>query len=146
VTTGDRSHDAGMLVVRRLLPASRERVFAAWLDPASLGRFMCPGAKTSATVTVEPRVGGRFRIVMHGAGDFEHHGEYLIVDPPSMLSFTWISEATQAQPTIVTVELFDRGGQTELVLTHRQLPPAQIDPHTKGWTDIVRKLADDLKG
>ena len=143
---GDSPLDGVTLVVRRRLSASRERVFAAWLDPASMSRWMCPGDKTRATVTADARVGGRFRIVMHGAGDYEHHGEYLIVDPPSMLSFTWMSAATNEQATIVTVELFDRGGETELVLTHRQLPPAQIEPHTKGWTDIVRKLADDLKG
>jgi hypothetical protein len=36
---------------------------------------------------------------------------------------------------------FDRDGGTEVILTHRRLPPSQIEPHRKGWTDIVRKLA-----
>jgi uncharacterized protein YndB with AHSA1/START domain len=51
-----------LVVVRR--PVPRERVFAASLDPASLARWMCPGDVTSATIEVDPRVGGTFRILM----------------------------------------------------------------------------------
>jgi hypothetical protein len=56
--------------------------------------------------------------------------------------FTWISKATNGLPTTVTVELLERDGGTELVLTHRRLPPEKIDDHRKGWTDIARKLDD----
>ena len=79
---------------------------------------------------------------MHGDRDFDHHGEYLVVDPPAKLSFTWISEGSEYQRSIVTVELFEKGAnQTELVLTHEQLPPAQVARHTQGWTEAVDKLA-----
>ena len=53
-----------VLVVRRVLPVERERVFAAWLDPVSLATWMRPGETTGAIVEVDPRVGGRFRILM----------------------------------------------------------------------------------
>jgi uncharacterized protein YndB with AHSA1/START domain len=133
--------DVGALTVRRMLPVSRERVFAAWLDPASLAQWMCPGAVASATAEVDPRVGGRFRIVMrHSHGEDEHRGRYLIIEPPSLLSFTWQSAHTDLAETVVTVELIERGSGTELILTHRGLPPARIDAHDKGWTDILRKL------
>ena len=133
--------DAEALVVRRVLPVPRERVFAAWLDPALMARWMCPGDTRSATVELDPRVGGAFRIVMHhGRGDADHRGEYLIIDPPARLSFTWISAATEFRPTVVTVELFERGTGTELVLTHRDLPAAKLDAHRQGWTDIVAKF------
>jgi uncharacterized protein YndB with AHSA1/START domain len=137
---------ADVLVVRRLLPAPREYVFAAWLDPTSLARWMCPGRVEGATAEVEPRVGGKFRIVMmrtQGEGA-EHRGEYLAIDPPSLLSFTWISDATDLIPTVVTIELFERGAETELVLTHRRLPTASVESHRAGWTDIVRKLGEVL--
>jgi uncharacterized protein YndB with AHSA1/START domain len=52
------------VTIRKILPASREEVFDAWLDPEGMRRWMCPGPVTSAEVTLEPRVGGRFRIVM----------------------------------------------------------------------------------
>jgi len=133
------------LVVRRLIPVPREQVFAAWLDPVSLAQWMCPGSVTGATVEVDPRVGGQFRIVMHhGQGDEEHRGAYLVIEPPSLLSFTWISAHTDHRSTVVTVELKEQGKGTELILTHRRLPPAEVDAHKRGWTDIVRKLAATL--
>jgi len=129
------------LVVRRFLPFPRARVFAAWLDPASLAEWMCPGAVTHTVAEIDPRVGGRYRIVMQKpGGDIEHSGEYLAIDRPSRLSFTWMSVNTDRQPTIVTIDFMEKDGGTELVLTHRRLPPAMVGDHTKGWTDIVGKL------
>lgn len=136
-----------VLVVRRVLPVERERVFAAWLDPVSLATWMRPGETTGAIVEVDPRVGGRFRILMQqaqGGCGYEHRGEYLAIEPPSLLSFTWISAATNLRPTIVTVELHEQDGGTELVLTHRRLPAERVDAHRRGWTDIVRLLETAL--
>ena len=67
-----------------------------------------------------------------------------IFQPPSLLSFTWISRHTDHKPTVVTIEFHERGTGTELVLTHRQLPPKEVEGHRKGWTDIVRLLDEAL--
>ena len=129
------------LVVRRVVRAPRERVFAAWLDAALMARWMCPGDARSTTVELDPRVGGTFRIVMHHGRDAaEHWGQYLAIEPPSRLSFTWISAYTERRPSVVTVELFERGTDTEVVLTHRRLPPDKLEAHREGWTDIVAAL------
>jgi uncharacterized protein YndB with AHSA1/START domain len=140
---------APVLVVRRQMALPRERVFEAWLDSKSLAHWMRPDSFefTHATVTVDPRVGGGFRIVMEGrtdGGDYEHRGEYLAIEPPSLLSFTWISRATDYKPTVVTIEFHERGGGTELVLTHRRLAPEAVEKHRQGWTDIVRLLDEAL--
>ena len=83
------NQSAGELVIRRILAAPRERVFAAWLNPALVAQFMRPGPTSTTTAELDPRVGGTFRIVMtHGDLSTEHTGEYLIIDPPSRLSFT----------------------------------------------------------
>ena len=131
------------VVIRRVLPVPRERVFEAWLDPETLAKFMRPGETTTATAEVDARVGGTFRIAMnHGGGSVDHWGEYLTIDPPSLLSFTWTSVNTDLQPTVVTIELLDRGAAgTELILTHRRLPEQQMESHRKGWTKIVERLA-----
>ena len=139
--------EAVVLVVRRTIPVPRERVFAAWLDPVGMMRWMCAGKVTRATVELDPRVGGSFVIVMtHEDRAHEHRGQYLAIEPPSLLSFTWISESTEHRPTVVTVEFHERaaGAATEVVLTHRDLPPSQLDGHRGGWGDILRKLADVL--
>jgi len=136
-----------VLVVRRVMRVPRERVFAAWLDPAALARFMCPGPVTGATAEVDARVGGRFRIVMrHARAGGEHWGEYLAIEPPSRLEFTWISANTDLRPTVVTIELNEHAEGTELVLTHRRLPAGQVEAHRSGWTDIVRKVEESLAG
>ena len=136
-----------VLVVRRQIAVPRERVFQAWLDSESLAHWMRPGNFTHSIVTIDPRVGGGFRIVMAGrtdGGDHEHSGEYLAIEPPSLLSFTWISKATDHKPTVVTIEFHERGTGTELVLTHRGLAPKAVDPHRNGWTDIMRVLDEAL--
>jgi uncharacterized protein YndB with AHSA1/START domain len=137
---------APVLVVRRRMAVPRERVFRAWLDSDSLAHWMLPTGITRATVTVDPRVGGGFRILMDGPthGVVEHTGEYLAIEPPSRLSFTWISRHTDHRPTVVTIEFHERGDGTELVLTHRGLPPQEVEGHRRGWTDIVRLLEDAL--
>ena len=136
-----RSDSGETLVVRRLISASRERVFQAWLDPASLAQWMRPGGMTDATAEVDPRVGGKFRIVMiEGPKRYEHTGEYLAIEPAKRLEFTWISEATDHRPTVVTIEFLERDRGTELVLTHRRLPPKQVESHRRGWTDILQQL------
>ena len=76
--------------------------------------------------------------------DYEHRGEYLAIEPPSLLSFTWISRATDHKPTVVTIEFHERGTGTELVLTHRRLAPKAVEGHRQGWTDIVRLLDEAL--
>ena len=139
---------APVLVVRRQVAVRRERVFEAWLDSESLAQWMRPADFTHATVTLDPRVGGGFRIVVEGptCGAVEHRGEYLTIEPPSLLSFTWISQQTDHKPTVVTIEFHERGTGTELVLTHRRLPPKAVEWHRQGWTDIVRLLDEALSG
>jgi uncharacterized protein YndB with AHSA1/START domain len=134
--------DGRTIVVRRTIAAPRERVFDAWIDPALLPRFMLPGDVTHATADVDARVGGRFRILMqHGRGGAEHWGEYLAIDRPARLSFTWISDATDRKTTTVIIELTERpDGGTDLVLTHQGLPERSASAHENGWEAIVTKL------
>src|SRR3989475_11263607 len=68
----------------------------------------------------------------HRGGEVEHWGEYVAIDRPSFLSFTWLSVNTDHLPTLVTVELLERDDSTELILTHRQLPASQVDSHRRG--------------
>jgi len=117
-----------VLVIRRVLPVPRERVFAAWLDPVSLARWMGTGEGADVTA-LDPKVGGKFRIVMrHRGSSVDHWGEYLVIERPSLLSFTWLSANTDHRPTVVTVGL----------------RPSQLDAHRKGWTQIVAALERTL--
>lgn len=132
-----------MVRLQRLLPASPQEVFDAWTDPESLEQWLCPGTVSLTRVELDVRVGGHFRIVMRDATkDLVHTGEYREITPPHRLVFTWCSNGTYNQETLVTVELHPRGNKTELVLTHERLPDASsAGKHEDGWQDVVRKLA-----
>jgi uncharacterized protein YndB with AHSA1/START domain len=77
-------------VTRRRMPAPREIVFDAWIDPKGIHEWMCPGNVVSAEATLDVRVGGSFRLIMKGKDeDHVHIGIYQVVEPPSKLVFTW---------------------------------------------------------
>lgn len=132
------------LVIRKLIPASREEVFGAWSDPESIRHWMCPGDVRTAEAQIDFRVGGAFRILMKGESqDYDHTGEYQVIEPPSKLSFTWISKNTDFKTTLVTVELREHEGGTELTLTHERFPLADLVPrHAGGWGRIADLLAE----
>jgi uncharacterized protein YndB with AHSA1/START domain len=73
----------------------------------------------------------------------EVSGTYVEVDRPRKLVFTWNGPLTNNVNTLVTVELYPRGDETDLVLTHERLPtPAIVEGHTRGWGHILDHLAD----
>jgi uncharacterized protein YndB with AHSA1/START domain len=134
------------VVMRKILSASREEVFDAWLDAEGMREWMCPGPVTGAEAVLEPRVGGRFRIVMTGPGaTIVNSGEYRILDRPARLQFTWTSSRWGPQETLVTVDLHQRDAHCELVLTHERFPlDSSSEQLTAGWTQILHKLATRL--
>jgi DNA-binding transcriptional ArsR family regulator len=82
------------LTVSRKIAASREKVFKAWLSPATLAKFMRTAADgiEASKVETDPVKGGRFTIVMvTPEREIPHTGTYLEINPYSRLSFTWES-------------------------------------------------------
>jgi uncharacterized protein YndB with AHSA1/START domain len=135
-----------VLRISRVYHATREEVFSAWIDPEQVKVWMCAGKSTVARVEIDLRIGGAFRIDMQDeAGYFVHTGIYVDIQPSEKLAFTWTSENTKGKETLVTVELFERGEQTELVLTQELLPDQEtFEAHKYGWTSILEKLERQL--
>lgn len=130
------------LEVERLIPATIERVFDAWLDAESIKEWMRPGpGMTVPRATIDARVGGKYLIVMaNPEREIPHEGEYRVIDRPNRLVFTWVSEP--AGNSVVTV-LFEKvsGESTRVVLRHEKLPDEQSrDGHRSGWGTILEML------
>jgi uncharacterized protein YndB with AHSA1/START domain len=126
--------------LERLLPAPIGEVFAAWTDPALMAQWLAPTGR--AEVQANLIVGGRFRLTMIDGDDhIEHTGEYLVIDPPRRLSFTWQSQYTDGHASQIDVVLTDHGPATLLVLSHTRLPEATRAPHEGGWVAILQRLA-----
>ena len=132
---------------QRTLPASPEEAFRAWTDPASLGAWMRPGEGIRTEARCDVKVGGRFEIVMHGEENvYVQHGEYLEIDPPKRLVFSWVSEALPEARTRVTVEFAPaEGGDTLLTLVHEDMPEGDAYAgYENGWNRILEHLAEAL--
>ena len=73
-------------------------------------------------------------------------GTYREVRPPEKLVYTWRWEAEpEYGETLVTVEFHDRGGSTEIVLTHELFPTEKArGEHERGWSGCCDKLAKIL--
>ena len=132
------------LEMRRTLPASPDRVFAAWTDASWLARWMSPVGH--ARVEADPRPGGRLQVVMVGEGrEIEHVGEFLEVEPPPRLRFTWSSPYTGDRPSVVTIELAAIRGGTDFMLRHERLPAGAATSHRGGWGTMLERLAGLLE-
>jgi len=135
-------------LVRRLLPAPPDVVYDEWLDPAAFADWMCPRPARCRGIQSDPRVGGRLRIDIEEEGsEFYVTGEYLVLDRPGRLSFTW-SCSTWSDPglrSVVTVLLEPReDGKTLMTIRHTLLPPGLTGQHERGWEAIAGQLAEKL--
>jgi uncharacterized protein YndB with AHSA1/START domain len=137
------------LRLSRTFAASPERVFRAWTEPEALRRWLSPGTHETAGAEVDLRVGGTYRVAMRRLADGVTKyvtGTYREIRAPERLAFTWRWEDEPSDgETLVTVELRDLGGATEMVLTHERFASeASRDGHAGGWAGCLDKLATAL--
>src|SRR6185437_2523494 len=68
------------LYISRFYPVSRHQVFRAWTDAKHLARWWGPKDFTNPVCEIEPRVGGRLRIVMRGPDGTDYPMQGTITD------------------------------------------------------------------
>ncbi|MEY2541124.1 MAG: hypothetical protein QOI22_726 [Verrucomicrobiota bacterium] len=134
------------LEIKRHIKAPRDRVYAAWTDPAQLKQWFGPESVQTHDLIADARVGGKFRWDLSNSEGEKMTccGEYRELQPGKKIVFTWQwqdDEDWENHISIVTVELDDAEGGTELRLTHEQLPNQESrDGHTRGWNSALDKL------
>jgi len=131
----------GVVEIRRRLSAPVAEVFGWWTQADKLQQWMSPVGIAEADVDL--RVGGAFRIVMRSGDVATHHeGEFIEIDTPHRLVFTWISPYTGPDPSLVTVELEPDGDSaTQLRLVHSRLPSEVAESYRGGWRTMLDRLA-----
>ena len=137
------------LRLQRRIAATPAEVFEAWTRADQVMQWMTPAGPGTTKAQLDPRVGGRFAIDMDNDGELvPHRGEYLRLEPPHLLEFTWVSPYTDDRRSVVTVELKAAGrGATDLTLTHKLLPSAKaVADHTGGWNACLDGLAGRYAG
>lgn len=136
--------DKTSLRIRRFYKASVAAVYAAWTDPEKVKHWMGPSdAFGEAEVTMDLRVGGRYRIVMHAPDGDVHRvgGVYREVVPHRKLVYSWAWESTPERESLVTLEFIASGEGTELLLTHERFADSQArEKHHEGWNGCLARL------
>jgi uncharacterized protein YndB with AHSA1/START domain len=145
------------LQLRRVFQAPRERVWAAWTQREQLEAWMCKDvpAHNPKYVELDVRPGGRYVIeIPLSDGKYVGQGTFREVRPPEKLVFTWSWTRVPARPgeqlggeSVVTVELFDRGGSTEMLFTHSDFESTEIREGSRtGWLGCFDVLGRLLEG
>jgi uncharacterized protein YndB with AHSA1/START domain len=132
--------------VSRRFESAAERVFDAWLDASTEGKWLF-ATPTGEMVRCEinARVGGRFNLTERRDGeDAVHTGEYVAIERPRRLVFTFSAGGTE--PTRVTVRIEPWDGGCEVMLTHELAPEwaEYAERPREGWSEILEGLARTL--
>ncbi len=140
-----------VIEVRRRIAARPETVFEYFVDPE---RFLL---WQGFDAELDPRPGGLFRVTVTGRSRVVARGEYLEVDPPSRIVFTWGWEQIDGLPegmggllpgtSTVEVTLEAEGDATILRLRQSGLrtdPEREI--HLRGWDQTLDRLVIAASG
>jgi uncharacterized protein YndB with AHSA1/START domain len=134
------------LEIKRFINAPPARVYAAWTDPEQLKQWWGPEGVRTRNFTADARIGGKYRWDLYNQEGEEMtvFGEYRELIAGKKIVFTWKwddDEDWETQNSIVTIELSDRDGGTEVKLTHVKLPSeASRDRHNEGWNSVLDRL------
>jgi uncharacterized protein YndB with AHSA1/START domain len=134
------------LEIKRFINARPARVFAAWTDPVQIKQWFAPENVTMRNFTADVRIGGQYRwdLINQDGEEMSVYGEYRELVAGKRIVFTWKwddDEAWENRNSLVTVQLSDRDGGTELWLKHEQLPSEESrDRHNVGWTSVLDRL------
>ncbi|HUS53872.1 MAG TPA: SRPBCC domain-containing protein [Thermohalobaculum sp.] len=137
--------DDTTLMIRRSYDADAATLFRALTDPEAIKEWFGPGVAKVRHASSDLRVGGKWAIEMIGDNCEEHNvsGEYVEIDAPRKVVFTWAWRSTPDKVSQVTYALSPAGeGRTNLTLTHERLANAEVrDKHGYGWNGALDKLA-----
>jgi uncharacterized protein YndB with AHSA1/START domain len=142
-----QSSTGDLTIVREIdIKAPAARVFAAISDPDELIQWWGDGDSYRCTaMESDLRVGGAWRTtgISKNGEPFAVHGTYTVVDPPSVLEYTWNYDwSTRDSPeTLVRYELTEREGTTRLRLIHSGFVDREgYDGHNDGWERVFSWL------
>lgn len=124
------------------IAASPDRVFGAWVDKKLAAKFFAGEKMRVEGLRLDPRPGGELFVPMtDGKSLILHRGEFLLVDAPRRLVFTWISAHTQLRTTVVGIDFIGELGGTTVKLRHEGFEAdKEASDHVGGWSSILRQL------
>ena len=141
------SDETRVLRMERVFRTDPERLFAAWTDPKKLASWWGPEGMTTPTCEMDVREGGSWLTTMRNdkGDEYTVSGVYRVIDPPSLLVFTWAwhnDGMRDGHETEVILEFEAVDGGTRLSLEQRTFEEQEHrDSHRGGWTSSFNDLA-----
>ena len=126
-----------------LLNAPISRVWQALSTSEGLATWLLPN-------NFRPLVGATFSFIAEPQDDWNGvvMCQVIEIDEPHNLTFTW-SENPDLPPTLVSFELRNLNGRTEVCLVHSQrehLPEDYVSKLDQGWgCNMLRRLAESFE-
>ena len=130
------------LELTRTFDVPPARVFACFTSKEEMSAWLGPYDHRGEVLEMDPRVGGRFRIVMHKPDGSEQFagGVFQTIEEPHRIAFTWKWEDGEAN-TLIIVELRETGGKTEMKFRHEGFSnEIYRDKHIHGWNGCLDKM------
>jgi uncharacterized protein YndB with AHSA1/START domain len=136
-TNIDRSNFT--ITFRRVLSASREKVFDAWTRPEHIQYWWDPSGKPLSECVVDLRPGGSFKFTnQDSAHSPPFSGSYRSIQRPSQLEF-------EALGAIGTVRLEAKGAATQMTVSIRCASAEHLEQFLKlGVDDGTARTLDNL--
>ncbi|WP_226042772.1 SRPBCC family protein [Natrinema sp. DC36] len=148
--------DKQSMTVSRVIKASPERVYEAFVNPDELAQWLPPTGFSAEVHHLEPEVGGTYRMTFTGETEelaeygSTFGGTYLELDPGERIVYTDEFETDDPEmagemTVTVTFEAVPEG--TEVTARQEGIPEA-IPPSdaNEGWTDSLSNLAELVEG
>jgi uncharacterized protein YndB with AHSA1/START domain len=140
------THVKAIRVTRRY-PAPPDRVFHAWLDPETAGKWLFATAfRPMARTAIDARVGGSFCFAeRHDRREVEYTGRYVEITPPRRLVFTLSRDEALPSTTRVVVDVVPLKAGCHVNLTHENVPGDYASRTERRWTGILYGLGVTLE-
>lgn len=132
------------IVTIRTIRAPRERVFAAWTDPAILMRWWGPSGFLNTFHAFEVRPGGTWDFTMHGPDGKDYHNTCIFrsIHSPSYLEFDHLREMHFYKAMVTFTEVPDG---TRIEWTMRFTTAEELAPISKFIAQANEENLDRLE-
>jgi uncharacterized protein YndB with AHSA1/START domain len=139
------------LEVRRHIPASIERVYAAWTDQQVAAQWAWGEQHDNVHVQIDAREGGVWKHTIRNRENgvqWTFHGVYQTLRAPTLVVFTfsWTSDNGDVEgESLVRVELTARGNGTDVYIQHTRLADNKVDGSRLGWESCLNSIEKALR-
>jgi len=128
--------------------ASPERVFRALTTEEQAEWWGHEGTYRTRDYTIDLRPGGKWgcKATAPDGTEMSVGGEYITVDPPRVIEYTWVPSWDNFAESRVRIEIAPLGAGSRLSILHTGFEGREpmTKSHAEGWTQVFGWLAEYL--